>query len=394
MNRKKLMALLAAGIFSVVSINPTAVLAESAETESTTGEALAVPAGEAFVADGDSADGQMIVSDDGTPIKKTAKASEMGMASEDSYSFPFMGLTAVLPDELKKQIDSSDVLMLSAEDWTEAFDGIKYAYLSWNKLTEEQKSEDVNLLGTGYEEWLDSIERIGTLGVYSTDVLDDLDTLTGCKEHKELGSSADGNFKYYLSINTDAEKGLTDEIEKIETTLTEMTPFNGQSAFEQPAAATSDADTVGTFETTDIDGNAYTDKVFSDYDLTLVNAFTTWCSPCVNEMPELEKLYEEMKEQGVGVVGMVLDTVGDDGSVNDETVKKAQVLKEKTGVTYPLLIPDSGFLNGRIQGLQSFPESFFVDKEGNIVGDPIMGSNDFDGWKEAVENQLAALKGE
>ena len=394
MNRKKLMVLLAAGIFSVVSINPTAVLAESAETESTTGEALAVPAGEAFVADGDSADGQMIVSDDGTPIKKTAKASEMGMASEDSYSFPFMGLTAVLPDELKKQIDSSDVLMLSAEDWTEAFDGIKYAYLSWNKLTEEQKSEDVNLLGTGYDEWLESIERIGTLGVYSTDVLDDLDTLTGCKEHKELGSSADGKFKYYLSINTDAEKELTGEIEKIETTLTEMTPFNGQSAFEQPAAATSDADTVGTFETTDIDGNAYTEKVFSDYDLTLVNAFTTWCSPCVNEMPELEKLYEEMKEQGVGVVGMVLDTVGDDGSVNDETVKKAQVLKEKTGVTYPLLIPDSGFLNGRIQGLQSFPESFFVDKEGNIVGDPIMGSNDFDGWKEAVENQLAALKGE
>ena len=105
MNRKKLMALLAAGIFSVVSINPTAVLAESAETESTTGEALAVPAGEAFVADGDGADGEMSVSDDGTPIKKTAKASEMGMASEDSYSFPFMGLPAVLPDELKKQID-------------------------------------------------------------------------------------------------------------------------------------------------------------------------------------------------------------------------------------------------------------------------------------------------
>ena len=39
-------------------------------------------------------------------------------------------------------------------------------------------------------------------------------------------------------------------------------------------------------------------------------------------LPELEKLYEEMKEQGVGVVGMVLDTVGDDGSVNDEAVKK------------------------------------------------------------------------
>ena len=38
--------------------------------------------------------------------------------------------------------------------------------------------------------------------------------------------------------------------------------------------------------------------------------------------------------------------------------------------------------------------AFFVDKDGNIVGDPIMGSNTFDGWKEAVEKQLAALKGE
>ena len=81
---------------------------------------------------------------------------------------------------------------------------------------------------------------------------------------------------------------------------------------------------MGTFETTDIDGNSYTEKVFSDYDLTLVNAFTTWCSPCVNEMPELEKLYQEMKEQGVGVVGMVLDTVSNDGTRDDATVQKAQ----------------------------------------------------------------------
>ena len=101
-----------------------------------------------------------------------------------------------------------------------------------------------------------------------------------------------------------------------------------------------------------------------------------------------------MKDQGVGVVGMVLDSVSEDGTPDDSIVQKAQLLKEKTGVTYPLLIPDKGFLNGRISGLQSFPESFFVDKDGNIVGDPIMGSNTFDGWKEAVEKQLAALKGE
>lgn len=387
MNKKRIMAILAAGVFSAVSVNPTAVMADS-DTEPTT------ETGEMFYVDGDSTDGQMIVSEDGTPLQKTVKASEMGMSSEETLDFPFMGLSAELPDELKKQMDSADVVLLTDEDWTDDFDNIKYAHLFWSKLTDEQKEEEVNMLGTGYKDWLASIERIGALGVYSTDVIDDLDTITGCDNHEELGTSSDGKFKYYLSTNSEAEKDLTDEIENIKTTLGEMTPFNGQSAFEQPQTATSDADNVGTFETTDIDGNTYTEKVFSDYDLTLVNAFTTWCSPCVNEMPELEKLYQEMKDQGVGVVGMVLDSVSEDGTPDDSIVQKAQLLKEKTGVTYPLLIPDKGFLNGRISGLQSFPESFFVDKDGNIVGDPIMGSNTFNGWKEAVEKQLAALKGE
>ena len=387
MNKKRIMAILAAGVFSAVSVNPTAVMADS-DTEPTT------ETGEMFYVDGDSTDGQMIVSEDGTPLQKTVKASEMGMSSEETLDFPFMGLSAELPDELKKQMDSADVVLLTDEDWTDDFDNIKYAHLFWSKLTDEQKEEEVNMLGTSYKDWLASIERIGALGVYSTDVIDDLDTITGCDNHEELGTSSDGKFKYYLSTNSEAEKDLTDEIENIKTTLGEMTPFNGQSAFEQPQTATSDADNVGTFETTDIDGNTYTEKVFSDYDLTLVNAFTTWCSPCVNEMPELEELYQEMKDQGVGVVGMILDSVSEDGTPDDSIVQKAQLLKEKTGVTYPLLIPDKGFLNGRISGLQSFPESFFVDKDGNIVGDPIMGSNTFDGWKEAVEKQLAALKGE
>lgn len=387
MNKRRIMAILAASVFSAVFVNPTAVMADS-DTEPTT------EAGEMFYVDGDSTDGQMIVSEDGTPLHKTVKASEMGMSSEETLDFPFMGLSAELPDELKKQMDSADVVLLTGEDWTDDFDNIKYAHLFWSKLTDEQKEEEVNMLGTGYEDWLASIERIGALGVYSTDIIDDLDTITGCDNHEELGTSSDGKFKYYLSTNSEAEKDLTNEIENIKTTLDEMMPFNGQSAFEQPQTATSDADNVGTFETTDIDGNTYTEKVFSDYDLTLVNAFTTWCSPCVNEMPELEKLYQEMKDQGVGVVGMVLDSVSEDGNPDDSIVQKAQLLKEKTGVTYPLLIPDKGFLNGRISGLQSFPESFFVDKDGNIVSDPIMGSNTFDGWKEAVEKQLAALKGE
>lgn len=389
MNKKRLLAVLAAGILSTVSVNPAPVLAETEAADSESG--VAIPADGAVTTDGDS--DVTVFSEDGSPMVKTAKATELSLPVQDSYEYPFMGLKAVLPDTLKEQMENSDVIMTTAEDWTDDMTGIKYAYLHWNKLTEEQKEEDVNMLGTGYEEWLASIERIGTLGVYSVDVIDDLDKITGCTEHKELGTSEDGKFKYYLSLNKDAESELTDMLEAIDVTITEMTPFNGrQSAFDIPADATSDASNVGTFETTDIDGNTYTESVFGDYDLTLVNAFTTWCSPCVNEMPELEELYQEMKDQGVGVVGMVIDSVDADGNADEDVVKKAQTLKEKTGVTYPLLIPDKGNLNGRISGLQSFPESFFVDKDGNIVGEAILGSNNLEGWKEAVEKQLEEIK--
>lgn len=388
MNTKKWMAFLTAGIMTMAGGNAALVMAaETTETEETS--EVSTEGVTMMIGDSDT----MTFAEDGTPLTKTVKASELSYPVQDSYEFPYMGLKFSLPDALKEQMENSDVIMTSAEEWTEDLTGIKYAFIHWNKLTEEQKTEDVNMLGTGYEEFLASIMRIGTLGIYSTDVVEDLDTITGCTEHKELGTSADSKFKYYLSINTDAETDLTDEISQIETTLTDMTEFDGrQSVFDEPTTgANLDAENVGTFQTTDIDGSTYTESVFGDYDLTLVNAFTTWCSPCVNEMPELEQLYQEMKEQGVGVVGMVIDAVGDDGTTDETIVAKAQALKEKTGVTYPLLIPDAGNLNGRIQGLQSFPESFFVDKNGNIVSDAILGSNNLEGWKEAVTQQLEKL---
>lgn len=152
------------------------------------------------------------------------------------------------------------------------------------------------------------------------------------------------------------------------------------------------ADTVGTFNTTDILGTAYTEKIFEDSELTMVNVFTTWCTPCVEELPELEKLYQAMKGKGVKVVGIVMDTVNENGKQDQEIIEKAKVLKERTGVTYPLLIPDAANLNGRLSGINSYPETFFVDKDGNIVGESYNGSGGMEDWKEVVENELANLE--
>ena len=376
---------MAAAVLGVTSFGGVQVMA----AEST--EAMAVPADEAgMVVDGDAtaADGEAIPSD---LVAGTFKPSETTVPAQDSYEYPFLGLTMKLPKELLKQIKAQTIAMISNEGWNENGDVIKYAYLSWNEMTEEQKEEEVDKLGTAYEDWCNSLGKIGVIGVYDEDSQKKLDEITGCTEHKEIGSSSDGKYKYYLSTNKDAEESLKKEVEEIDVTLTEMTPPQQLSAFDQPQDTSSNAEnstTVGKFETKGIDGKDYTEKVFSDYDLTLVNIFTTWCSPCVNEIPELEKLYEEMKEKGVGVVGVVLDTVGDDGKQDEETVKKAGVLQDKTKASYPFLIPDSTMMNGRLNGISAFPETFFVDKEGNIVGETYSGSHTLDEWKEIVEKEL------
>ena len=138
----------------------------------------------------------------------------------------------------------------------------------------------------------------------------------------------------------------------------------------------------------DINGETYTQDMFADYNLTMINVFATWCSPCINEIPDLQKLREEMKDQGVNVAGIVLDGIDASGSANEETVETAKVLADLTGVSYPFLIPDQSYMNGRLAGINAVPETLFVDKEGNIVGETYSGARSLEEWKSIVVAEL------
>ena len=379
---QKIAALMTVAVLGISTLGSIPVMAEENTETTDNGEAMAVD-GDAMAVDGEAISSDL--------ISGTFKPSEVTCQAQDSYEYPFLGLKFLLPKELLKQIEDQSIAMITTEDETNQTGAVTYAYVSWGEMTEEQKNAEVDKMGTGYEEWVASLSRIGTLGIYDEDSQKKLDEITGCTEHKELGSSSDGKYKYYLSTNKEADEKLTKELEEIKTTITEMTPYQNTSVFDQPQDASVNSDdvtSVGKFETTGIDGKTYTEEVFSDYDLTLVNIFTTWCSPCVQEIPELQKLYEEMKEKGVGVAGVVLDAADENGNQDEDAVKKAGILQEKTKAEYPFLIPDSTMLNGRLKGINAFPETFFVDKNGNIVGDTYTGSHSLDEWKEIVEKEL------
>ena len=129
-------------------------------------------------------------------------------------------------------------------------------------------------------------------------------------------------------------------------------------------------------KTEDINGNKVDSSIFSKYKLTVVNVWNTGCTPCVGEIPTLDKLNKEYEKKGVSIKGLLLESgVG----LNDE--------EKKAKSTYQQLTVSEDMLQDKTLILQSFPTTFFVDKDGNIV-DSIEGSNDYDGWKAKIDEVL------
>ena len=119
------------------------------------------------------------------------------------------------------------------------------------------------------------------------------------------------------------------------------------------------------FELTDQFGNTHT---LADYEgkVIFLNFWATWCGPCRNEMPDIQKLYEEYSAQGedaeVVILGVAGPGIGQEGSA-DEIAS----FMEENGYTYPVLMDESGEMFSQY-GISAFPTTFMIDKDGNVYG--------------------------
>ena len=141
-------------------------------------------------------------------------------------------------------------------------------------------------------------------------------------------------------------------------------------------------------DTEDLDGNKIDKSIFAANKLTMVNVWNTGCTPCVEEIPILDKLNKEYKDKGVSIKGLLLEsTVG----LNEEERKTVNEILSKANATYQQILTSQSMLDDETLLLQAFPTTFFVDKDGKIV-DSIEGSNDYDGWKAKIEEVLKKVE--
>ena len=150
-----------------------------------------------------------------------------------------------------------------------------------------------------------------------------------------------------------------------------MTGGSANTAGGDAGTAGDSADAFPSFEGQDLDGNPVDSAtLFSNNAVTVVNFWFTTCKPCVGELPDLEALHQELEKKGGTVIGINAFTL--DGSTKD--TNEAKSVLEQQGVTYPNIWfasnSDAGLFTA---GLYAFPTTYVVDRNGRIVGDPIVG---------------------
>lgn len=104
--------------------------------------------------------------------------------------------------------------------------------------------------------------------------------------------------------------------------------------------------------------------------VVMVNFWATWCPPCIEEMPSMERLHEVMA--GDDFVMLAINTEQNGRTVVPEFLKK-------TPYTFPILYDDKGVVQ-KLYGVYKFPESFIVGKDGKVV-EKIIGPLDWSSLK-------------
>ena len=368
---------------------PTSTETKSAEEKATGEQGLVVSPEEAGVSVNMDSNGDSF------------KPADYTIPVKDEYVYEYLGLQFKLSDKIKEMMKTKDIVML--DDQSPLDQDLKYALLYFSKLTDEQKNAEIGKMGDGYEKWQERLNRIGTIGMFEKSLSEEeIGKITKCDSHTKLGESKDGKYSYYLSVNSTADAETIEELKQTTVEITEKKdrPENGfvlaeKSDLEGDMVFSADSQNAVTdlsnLQTKDIDGKEFSSKDFANYDLTMVNVFATWCSPCVQEILDLAEIQKEMKDKGVNIVGVVTDTVDQTGE-NREALEKAKLIRERSKAEYPFLIPDQSNFNGRLSGIQAFPETFFVDKKGQIVGETYSGSRNKKAWMEIIKKELAKVK--
>jgi cytochrome c biogenesis protein CcmG, thiol:disulfide interchange protein DsbE len=102
--------------------------------------------------------------------------------------------------------------------------------------------------------------------------------------------------------------------------------------------------------------------------VVFLNLWATWCPPCMEEMPAMERLWQRYKDQGLVVIALSMDSAG---------AKVVKPFIEQAKFTYRVAL-DPKMEIAELYGARSIPSTFIIDRSGVLRG-IALGPRDWDG---------------
>lgn len=159
--------------------------------------------------------------------------------------------------------------------------------------------------------------------------------------------------------------------------LTLFTAFSLCTALSSCSTGDEDSGEKLQFSTTNIYGNSYTSESMKSSKVVLVNYWEPWCKPCLSEMPDLQRLYENYSDQGLSVIGIFSDT-------SAEADAKSVIASKK--ITYTVI---HGTADTAKYAQSYIPSTIFTDGDGNILSDEaIIGAQSYEDLEILVQRYL------
>lgn len=315
-------------------------------------------------------------------------------------AFQDMGFKVQIPELIlqnKNNIDSSVIgdenddseAVYKAHIYRFAPDSVISAYntiVNDEAMTREQKIEKLE------SEVYSKIKTVFALAAVRTNLINAENTVEKILDFKDCSIlRKTDKFTHVICFgNSSDTQGLPeDEAEKFKNLIASAKNISANAKLADPVTKEQALTEIKNlkFKTTDLNGNEVSSDIFAKADVTMVNIWATWCPPCKAELPEIGNLARKYAAKNCAVIGICSDVTDTDDSALD----KAKEILADSNCEF-LNLKKNASLDKIYANIQAYPTTMFFDKNGNIVGDIIVGSRTEADFEKAFEAAIASLK--